>query len=69
MSFQLPSLLYKSALLKQEIETEQKRGRPDRLRLMRLQTLRLKLMERLHALNLHTGVSHFRSGGPNPACC
>jgi hypothetical protein len=36
---------------------------------MRLQTLRLKLMERLHALSLHTGVSHFRSGGPNPACC
>jgi hypothetical protein len=69
MTLSLPSLLYKSALLQQEIETEQKRGRPDRLRLMRLKTLRLKLMERLHALSRHTGLSQFRSAGQVQACC
>ena len=69
MTFQLPSLLYKSALLQQEIETEQKRGRPDRLRLMRLKTIRLKLMERLHALSRHTDMSQFATGRRMPACC
>jgi hypothetical protein len=50
MTFHLPSLLYKSALIQQEIEAEHSRPRPSRLRLMRLKTLRLKVMERLHAL-------------------
>jgi hypothetical protein len=36
---------------------------------MRLQTLRLKLMERLHALSRHPAVSQLRSGGPASACC
>jgi hypothetical protein len=69
MTFQLSSLLYKSAALKREIDVEQRRGKPDRLRLMRLQTLRLKLMERLHALSRHPAVSQLRSGGPASACC
>jgi hypothetical protein len=54
VTFHLPSLLYKSALIQQEIEAEHSRPRPDRLRLMRLKTLRLKIMERLHAL-IRTG--------------
>jgi len=69
MTLSLPSLLYKSALLQKEIETEKKRGRPDRLRLMRLVTLRLKLMERLHALSRHPAMGRFRSSGPASACC
>ena len=69
MTFQLPSLLYKSAVLQQEIVAEQKRGGADRLRLMRLQTLRLKLMERLQALSRHASLSQFRAGGQTPACC
>ena len=50
MTFKLSSLLYKSALIQQEIDSEQQQRRPDWLRVMRLKTLRLKLMERLSAV-------------------
>jgi hypothetical protein len=50
MTFKLPSLLYKSALIQREIEAEQRQSRPDWLRVMRLKALRLKLMERLSAV-------------------
>ena len=50
MTFKLPSLLYKSALIQQEIEAELQRSRPDWLRVMRLKSLRLRLMDRLSAV-------------------
>jgi hypothetical protein len=50
MTFKLSSLLYKSALIQQEIESEQLQRRPDWLRVMRLKTLRLKLADRLRAV-------------------
>lgn len=68
MIFKLPSLLYKSALIQQEIDAEQTRPQPDRLRLMRLKTLRLKLMERLHVLNRYAGMQGFGPRGAVAAC-
>jgi hypothetical protein len=47
MSFHFPSLLYRSTLIQREIDAEKRRPQPDRLRVMRLNTLRLKLMSRL----------------------
>jgi hypothetical protein len=49
MTFKLPSLLYKSALIQRAIEAEQRQSRPDWLRVIRLRALRLKLMDRLRA--------------------
>lgn len=63
MTFKLPSLLYKSALIQQEIDAEAIRPRPDGLRLMRLKTLRLKLMERLHVLNRYAAMNGFGPRG------
>jgi hypothetical protein len=63
VTFKLPSLLYKSALIQQEIEAEQQQTRPDWLRVMRLKALRLKLMDRLSAMlppvtpRLHAGYA------------
>jgi hypothetical protein len=49
MSFHFPTLLYRSALLQREIDAEQRQSKPDWLRVMRLNALRLKLMSRLLA--------------------
>jgi hypothetical protein len=51
MSFHFPSLLYRSTLIQREIDAEKRRSQPDRLRVMRLNALRLKLMSRLLELN------------------
>ncbi len=56
MTFKLPSLLYKSALIQREIEAEQRQSRPDWLRVMRLKALRLKLMDRLSAVARQAGL-------------
>ena len=50
MRFHLPTLLYRSALIQRWIDAERRRPAPDRLRVMRLNALRLKLMSRLLAL-------------------
>ena len=63
MTFKLPSLLYKSALIQREIDAEQTRPRPDRLRLMRLKALRLKLTERLQRLSSFTRMNGFYAAG------
>lgn len=63
MMFTFPSLLYRSALLQREIDAEQTRALPDRLRIMRLKALRLKVMERLHALNRYAGFTGFHPRG------
>lgn len=68
MTFKLPSLLYRSALIQQEIDAEQTRPQPDRLRLMRLKTLRLKLTERLHALNRYAVAAAFGPRAVAGAC-
>lgn len=59
MTFNLSSLLDKSSRLQQQIDAEQKRARPDWLRLMRLKKLRLQLMDRLHGLaRMQHGRNH-----------
>jgi hypothetical protein len=63
LTFKLPSLLYKSALIQREIDAEQIRPRPDRLRLMRLKALRLKLMERLYALEHYAAMHGLHQNG------
>jgi hypothetical protein len=63
LTFKLPSLLYKSALIQWEIDAEQTRPRPDQLRLMRLKALRLKLMERLYALEHYAAMHGLRHNG------
>lgn len=60
MTFRISSLLYKSSRLQQQIDAEQKRPRPDWLRLMRLKKLRLRLMDRLH------GIARMRSRQSRP---
>lgn len=50
MSFHFPTLLYRSALIQRWIDAEKRRPEPDRLRVMRLNALRLKLMSRLLSL-------------------
>jgi hypothetical protein len=66
MTYSLPALLYRSAIIKQEIEAERQRVAPDRLRVMRLNAIRLKLMNRL--LALFPGRSaHSRAGALLPA--
>ena len=67
MTFKLPSLLYKSALIQREIDAEQTRPRPDRLRLMRLKALRLKLMERLHAIERYAAMHSLHRDGASYA--
>jgi hypothetical protein len=47
MRFQFPALLYRSTLIRREIDAEHRRPKPDRLRLMRLNALRLRLMNRI----------------------
>lgn len=66
MTFKLSSLLYKSALIQQEIETEQQQRRPDWLRVMRLKALRLKLTDRLSAVARQAAGFRLPSG---PAAC
>jgi hypothetical protein len=62
MTFKLSSLLYKSALIQQEIETEQLQRRPDWMRVMRLKALRLKLMDRLRAVARQAANLRFPAG-------
>jgi hypothetical protein len=47
MRFQFPTLLYRSTLIRREIDAEHRRPKPDSLRLMRLNALRLRLMKRI----------------------
>jgi hypothetical protein len=54
MSFQFPALLYRSTLIRQEIDAEYRRPKPDPLRLMRLNALRLKLMNRIASVARQT---------------
>jgi hypothetical protein len=68
MTFRFPSLLYKSALIQQEIEAEQQQPRPDWLRVMRLKALRLKLMDRLSAVARHASSLKFPAGATPSAC-
>ncbi len=68
MTFRLPSLLYKSALIQQEIETEQQQSRPDWLRVMRLKALRLKVMDRLSAVTRQAASLKLQAG-PSPCAC
>jgi hypothetical protein len=49
MTASIRSTLYRSAIIQQKIEAEQRRQQPDWLQLMRLKRLRLLLTERLHA--------------------
>ena len=44
------SLLFKSARLQEEIEKEQKRCWPDRLRLLKLKKIRLAIKDRLERI-------------------
>jgi len=62
MSYRLPSLLYRSSKLQQQIEAEQMRPSPSWLRLMRLKRLRLKLMERLHRASRAARLSSLGNG-------
>lgn len=49
MSFQhFKSLLFKSARIEEQIEREQKRPRPDWMRLLKLKKLRLLIRDRLY---------------------
>jgi hypothetical protein len=68
MTFKLPSLLYRSALIQREIDAEQHRSQPDWMRVMRLKALRLKLMERLQRLNSFTRMNGFHAAGALGAC-
>jgi hypothetical protein len=68
MTFKLPSLLYRSALVQREIDVEQHRAQPDWMRLMRLKALRLKLMERLQRLNSFTRMNGFHAAGALCVC-
>ena len=63
MTFKLPSLLYRSALIQREIEAEQHRPQPDWMRVMRLKALRLKLTERLQRLSSFTRMNGFYAAG------
>lgn len=49
MTASIRSTLYRSAIIQQKIEAEQRRQRPDWLQVMRLKRLRLLLTERLRA--------------------
>lgn len=50
LSSKFSSLLFRAARLREMMEREKRRAKVDGLRLMRLNRLRLKVMENLHAL-------------------
>lgn len=66
MSFHFPTLLYRSALIQQRIEAENQRPEPDRMLVMRLNALRLKLMNRLLSLTRNATP---QNGLLASACC
>ena len=68
MTFRLPSLLYRSALIQPEIEAEHSRPSPNRLRLMRLVALRLKIMERLQQMSRYAAMNGFHAQHAVGAC-